>query len=1151
MKNPTLTLRSIITGIAASFLLAGSQVQADTTNIFGFQKGNLTTNGVVLSASYSGVLDGVITDNNAATTITTIQSVALGNVNRPGSTNGQQNVALFSYDLTELNNYLTANNTATSKATVTSVSLTIISSGNSNGAVQAIALFGTDPFTATATWSNYTSGSTWTLPWQNLGAPTNTAIYAYTGGGSALTASLGGSNPSTGRTNGASMLWTSSANFISAITNATARTDKTLYLTARVNFFSNADNRGNFITSTTNTVASRPLLQVTVNVSPISRWTGGANTSWITPGNWLAGTIPATDDSIYFDNNSTANLGTVLNQNFSVSSINVVNPSGAVTIGGANTLTNGAGGIDLSAATQNLTISAPLVLSADQSWNVGTSRTLSVNGGVSGSAALTVSGSGKVSLGSAATHTGNTTVSAGGTLQMGAANVLPNLAGGGNVNVNGVLDLNTNAQAVNGLTGSGVVDNTAVGATTLTIGSNNTNSTFSGTIQNTGGALALVKTGAGTATLNGTNTYTGGTTMTNGTVVPGNDSAFGTGTIAVNAGATAYPVSTMTITNALALNGGYLHAGGAGSSVIWSGPVTVLNGFTMSGDTSTTGNKVSGSIDIGTGGIYVTNNTGNGQAGNNFANGDLLSGTISGSGGITYYLNNGNSRLTVYGTNTYSGNTVVSQISAVVNGKLNVFSGSTATNYPFSTGTVTLNASAIIESYPGSTTITNALTLNGGTLESESQFNNYNALTWAGPVTLTANSTLLQFGQGALNNNQSVGVTVSGSLNMGGFTLTCSSSVQAYNGNIISGQITGAGNILQSGLNGLTISGSNTFSGTFRSVTNFGGFGTLFINNVYALQNATLDMNAADTGSVSFSTNVIIGALTGSRDLNLGTGASARAISIGNNNVSTTYSGALTNGGSVTKIGTGTLTLNGTNTYTGKTTISAGTLALSGSGSIASTNIIVAGGAGLDVSGLSSVFALAGSTLTNSSVGAVFNGTNNCSAGTLALVYDGVNPSFIQTNGTMTLSASTVIQVNNTGVSLANGSYTIIAAATAGNIGQVTGPLPAVAVTGNGAAGTASLQINGSGGLNLVVASAATPPPAVINSVSVSGNNLILQGTNGALSGTYSILTSTNVASPLPNWTTNASGTFTAGGAFSNAIPATAEPQRYFNIKQP
>jgi autotransporter-associated beta strand protein len=234
--------------------------------------------------------------------------------------------------------------------------------------------------------------------------------------------------------------------------------------------------------------------------------------------------------------------------------------------------------------------------------------------------------------------------------------------------------------------------------------------------------------------------------------------------------------------------------------------------------------------------------------------------------------------------------------------------------------------------------------------------------------------------------------------------------------------------------------------------------------------------------------NAVIGALSGGRNLNLNVGL----ISVGNNNTSTTYSGALTNSGSLTKIGAGTLTLFGTNTFAGKTTVSAGTLALSGNGNIASTNITVAGGAMFDVSGLNTAFVLGSNrTFTNSSVVAVINGTNNCSGGTLSLVTDGVNPSFTQTNGTMTISASTAIRVNNTGAILAAGVHPLITAATAGNLGKVTGALPSVVVAGNGASGAVSLQINGTGGLDLLVTSTISSSPTNLN-FTISNGTLTL-----------------------------------------------------------
>ena len=932
-----------IFGVVVCVVLCATNVRAGVVSTtFTLQQGNLQQDGSPYGSgnSYSGMVDGSINDGNPTAVYTATTTVGIGNAYKsPNGLNGQQFVGLYAYNLTELNNFIAANTSAHSSVQVVSVSLQLISNGGANNSSSSYAnLYQTQPFTGSANW-NTTDGSTaWSSPLQSGQTQAN---YGWTGGGSPLTSNLGGTTPqiisTLYSTPGNPITWGSSATFISVVTSALARTDHTLYLMSAPSFLSNADGRVYFYKSNDTTPAHRPVLTITLQVTTTAQpttWTGTSDTSWTTAGNWFPSTVPLTDAPIIFNGSSTAHLNTVLNQNFTVLSLSVTNPTGPVSIGGASSLTIDTGGIDLSAATQDLTISAPVVLGVGQTWNVAASRTLSINGGVSGSAALTIAGSGTVSLGGADTATADTTISAGGTLQMGAANVLPNAAGAGNVNVIGLLDLNGNAEAVNGLNGSGVVDNTAVGAATLTVGNNNTNSSFSGTIADTGGALALVKTGTGTLTLSGANTYSGGTTIANGTVVPGNGSAFGTGTVTVDSGATAYPVTSMTLTNPLVLNGGHFELGGNNDTAIWSGPVSVNNSFSMSGDNGNCQMYLSGPMDIGTGGILVTNSGNSGPNGSSTSGlGDILSGTISGSGGITYYVNGGNSRLTVQGANTYSGDTVVNGTS---NGKLNVYGGIN----PFSTGTVTLNAGAVIEAYPSNVTITNSLTLNGGILEGESQGNNYNRLTWAGPITLTANSTLFQYG--ANNGQMSQGVNVAGPLNMNGYTLTNSGISGLYSGSIISGPISGTGTILET-VNNLYLQGTNTFSGTFRAVG-----GTLSVQNVYALQNATLDMNAADAGSVNLNNNnAIIGGLTGSLNLNLGSGN----IWIGNNNANTTYSGALTNTGSITKVGSGTLTLSGANTYTGNTTISGGTLALSGSGSIATTpTLTIATNATIDVS---------------------------------------------------------------------------------------------------------------------------------------------------------------------------------------------------------
>lgn len=61
----------------------------------------------------------------------------------------------------------------------------------------------------------------------------------------------------------------------------------------------------------------------------------------------------------------------------------------------------------------------------------------------------------------------------------------------------------------------------------------------------------------------------------------------------------------------------------------------------------------------------------------------------------------------------------------------------------------------------------------------------------------------------------------------------------------------------------------------------------------------------------------------------------------------------------------------------------------------------------------------------------------------------------------------------------------------------------------------------------------------------VSGGNLIVTGTGGPADGSYTLLTTTNLANPS-SWTTYTTGPLDGSGAFSNSIPIGAAPARYF-----
>ena len=182
--------------------------------------------------------------------------------------------------------------------------------------------------------------------------------------------------------------------------------------------------------------------------------------------------------------------------------------------------------------------------------------------------ALIKTGAGTFSIsGPANSYTGDTTIN-GGVLKKGAANVIPDGVGNGNVSLGalGTFDMGGFAETINGLSGSGTVDNTGAGAATLTVGNNDATSVHTGTIQDTGGALTVDKIGTGTLTLSGPQNYstlitTAGTTNVNG--------SFTGGTATVNANATTNFGASQTL---LALNIGTVtlagFVGGSGSAVV-------------------------------------------------------------------------------------------------------------------------------------------------------------------------------------------------------------------------------------------------------------------------------------------------------------------------------------------------------------------------------------------------------------------------------------------------------------------------------------------------------------------------------------------------------------------------------------------------------
>ncbi|MDE5461717.1 autotransporter domain-containing protein [Bradyrhizobium sp. CSS354] len=142
----------------------------------------------------------------------------------------------------------------------------------------------------------------------------------------------------------------------------------------------------------------------------------------------------------------------------------------------------------------------------------------------------------------------------------------------------------------------------------------------------------------------------------------------------------------------------------------------------------------------------------------------------------------------------------------------------------------------------------------------------------------------------------------------------------------------------------------NTTGGNARFITNTGG---------------TFDMSSLTSSGMT------AGSIEGAGNYMLG----AKTLTTGSLNTSTQVDGVISGtGGGLTKVGTGAMTLTGTNTYTGATTISAGTLAISGFGSIASSSVVTVN-ATFDISASSVAFNLI-TTLAGSTSGVVNMGGN-------------------------------------------------------------------------------------------------------------------------------------------------------------------------------
>lgn len=442
-------------------------------------------------------------------------------------------------------------------------------------------------------------------------------------------------------------------------------------------------------------------------------------------------------------------------------------------------------------------------------------------------------------------------------------------------------------------------------------------------------------------------------------------------------------------------------------------------------------------------------------------------------------------------------------------------------DHAFGSGTITLGSGSFLHNAGGDSTLTNAIHVTGTTKVATHSGNVF----IAGPLTGSGTFDVSN------NSNDFDGLTIPSAT-----ILITTTNLSSFTGTIAHDTLSSGGNRLAFGLN----SGTN--------------------NLVIDASNAKFNLSGSTTGpnSVELQGNNYgifkIGELEGSGGrLRAGqTSAGNTTFEVGYLNTSSTFSGIIANydTGSaglaiLTKVGTGTLTLNNTNTYTGGTTVAQGELTLSGGNNRLSTSgaVTISNGATLNLSSYAqTVTALNGAGAIINSGGLTVNtATANTFSGSI-----GGNGGFTKNGaGTMTLSGANTYNGNTTvnagkliidGTNSGTGTLSIAAGATLGGTGTIAG---ATTISGTHTPGNSPGVQTFSNGLTyatgstfvweLIANTDATDQRGVsYDGVNVSGGSLTIS-TNVASSLVF------NSAGSAVSWTNSFWGSNQSWLVFSNA----------------
>lgn len=534
---------------------------------------------------------------------------------------------------------------------------------------------------------------------------------------------------------------------------------------------------------------------------------------------------------------------------------------------------------------------------------------LTLAGLVSGAGVLTKDGPGTVIFTAANTYAG--TILAAGTIRVQGSGRPGAATGTLTMGADTVLDLHGTTQTVGGLTGSqgATITSDGGGAATLTVNSSLA-SVFDGSIVNNldglGGTVSLTKSGSGSLTLGaptgtaGLSTYTGPTLITDGSLTVTNFGQLGSVTsgTTVSSGATltlANPGSTVVLEPLTIAGTGDTGRSGAleGGGATFGGPLTLSAAATVAATSGTFTITAASTIS----GNFLLTLSGSATG--------VLDGTVN----TSALTKAGTGTWTLGGANGYAGVTTVSA------GILRVtHAGALGT----AAGNTTVSSGATLQLQGNLAIGGEALTIRGagaagatGALEAVSGNHTYGGL-----LTLGTDATIA-VDAGSLE------LTHVGTITGAGFDLTLTG---AGTGSIASIIGTGTGLVTKTGSGTWTLSGTNTFTGALTVAA-----GTLLVpvvNNASAtgpLGNRAAGVVLGATGG-SLGTLAYSGATASSnKPFTLATGG-AGGFRVDDGAAALTLGGVISGSGNLVKSGPGELLLNGANTYTGSTSVTAGTL---------------------------------------------------------------------------------------------------------------------------------------------------------------------------------------------------------------------------------